>query len=236
VITFIVFIALIVSIVSVVSSVNKGSLIQLSSSDGLVAYYKFENNSLDSSGNELNGWPVGILYSSGVKNQSAVFDGDGDRVAIADNNLLDLQEFTLSGWFYFQDDINSSRLITKEFNGDWSYRLLTLDNGAFGFNDALFIQVNKMGGGILQVQVNNALQNYTNQWVFLSSTYDGNVLKLYLNSTMIGNVSGSTAIKNTTVGLGIGADVGGNFSFKGKIDEVKIYNKALNSSELLKIM
>ncbi|PIN95294.1 hypothetical protein COU53_00115, partial [Candidatus Pacearchaeota archaeon CG10_big_fil_rev_8_21_14_0_10_30_48] len=235
VITFIVLIALVVSVVSVVNLVNKGSPIQLSPIDGLVANYTFnDGDGKDSSGNGLNGWPIGVSYiEEGVKGKAAIFGGDGDRIAIADNNLLDLNSFTLSGWFYFQDDIGSARLIAKEFdNTKWDYRLITLDNGVLNFQDALLVQINKANGGILQVQVNNALKDYKNKWVFLSSTYDGNNLILYVDGVEIGRISGATAIKNSGAGLGIGAGVSGNAPFKGKIDEVKIYNKALNDEKI----
>ena len=92
----------------------------------------------------------------------------------------------------------------------------------------------------MQFQANGALANHKNKWVFLSATYNGTNLKLYRDGVEItdgqevGRTPGATvtAIKNSGAGLGIGAGVSGNAPFKGKIDDVKIYNRALTAEEI----
>ncbi len=164
-----------------------------------------------------------INFDSNLSSNVSEFDGN-DFLFINDTNSLDLtNNFSISGKFYFNNDIGNARLISKENATAWSYRLLTLDGGVFGYNDALFVQISANGkNNSLYVQVNNTLANYKNKWVLINSTYGGSSLKLYVNNTLIGNSTGSVAIYNSDSSLGIGADSIGRFPFNGKMDNIRI--------------
>ena len=84
--------------------------------NGLVAYYKFENDAKDSSGNGNDGTNVGITFINGKVTQSANFNGN-NYIAIPDNNALDFNEgtFSISTWIKTQ---NSQTQIIAEKN-DW---------------------------------------------------------------------------------------------------------------------
>ena len=232
-------------------------------SSGLVAYYPFNGNVNDESGNNNNGIIIGsgpgqvIPTNDRYGNNFNAYDFSGtvnNYISIADSPSISLKNaFTISGWFYFRsdgsiNDIGNVRLIAKEQSStNWEYRLLTLDGGTFGFNDALLMQLSANGlDNSLSVQINNALSGlgdggealYKNKWVHIASTYDGTTLKLYINNVLIGSSIGSITIADSNTNppnLGIGADGGGNYPFKGKIDNVRIYNKALSNSNLSKL-
>jgi hypothetical protein len=83
----------------------------------------------------------------------------------------------------------------------------------------------------------------TSQWYHVAAVYDGtnSLLKLYLNGTMVASKSISGAISADTSLLTIGrnpATVGpiGSEYFKGKIDEVRVFNVALNDSLLQRMV
>jgi hypothetical protein len=83
----------------------------------------------------------------------------------------------------------------------------------------------------------------SSQWYHVAAVYDGtnSLLKLYLNGTMVASKSISGAISADTSLLTIGrnpATVGpiGSKYFKGKIDEVRIFNIALNNSHLQRMV
>ncbi len=80
---------------------RKAHLQQLSR--GLVAYYPFNGNANDQSGNGLNGVVNGATLASdryGAVNSAYSFDGD-DYISVADNDLLDFEaneNFSISLW------------------------------------------------------------------------------------------------------------------------------------------
>src|SRR5439155_26687862 len=70
-----------------------------------------------------------------------------------------------------------------------------------------------------------------NTWSHLTSTYDGSNLKFYVNGSPSQSVPFSGTIDLSTGTLQIGASYFGEY-FKGFIDEVRIYNRALTDAEI----
>jgi hypothetical protein len=75
-----------------------------------------------------------------------------------------------------------------------------------------------------------------NGWTHLAATYDGATLQLYVNGVLTGIQSGSGALITSTGVLRLGGNnVWGEF-FQGRIDEVRIYSRALTQGEILSDM
>ena len=72
-----------------------------------------------------------------------------------------------------------------------------------------------------------------NQWTHLAVTYDAKVLRLYVNGVEVSSKSWVGTIKTSTNPLQIGGDTDYDLHFKGLIDEVRIYNRALTASEIV---
>src|SRR3989344_5500513 len=188
---------------------------------------------------------VGIVYNGTAWNSTRghdnfgayTFDGSNDFIAVNDVTSLDFtNQFTITGWFYYNGDIGSKRLISKENAAGWSYRMGNLDNGIYGFNDALLIQLSADGSAnSLSVQINNALSGMQNKWIFHAVTYNGSTLKLYINDAVAGTSTGSINLYNSDAKLGIGADGIGRWPFNGSIDDVILFDRAL-SQEQIKVL
>ena len=72
----------------------------------------------------------------------------------------------------------------------------------------------------------------TNTWSHLAATYDGSMLRLYLNGALVSSQARTGTITTTSNPLQIGADsIYGQF-FQGVIDEVRVYNRALTQVEI----
>lgn len=82
-----------------------------------------------------------------------------------------------------------------------------------------------------------------NQWYHIAVTTSGSFSALYINGEQIGSLVTPTSISSvdwdriTTSSLKIGADPHGNPAFpidyfKGKLDDIRIYNRALTSQEI----
>jgi len=69
-----------------------------------------------------------------------------------------------------------------------------------------------------------------NTWSQLCGTYDGTTAKLYVGGVMIGSSTKTYDTGNSF--FQIGAQIGPGQYFKGKIDEVSVYNSALSSGQI----
>ena len=75
-----------------------------------------------------------------------------------------------------------------------------------------------------------------NTWTHLATTYDGANLRYYVNGVLVGTTAGTGTINAANGALRIGgnnsAPLGQGEWFKGLIDEVRIYNRALTAAEI----
>ena len=98
----------------------------------------------------------------------------------------------------------------------------------------------------LEVVVNGSAYDYNtalnvSQWYNVAATYDGANIKLYLNGALVKTQSKTGAIDTDASLLTIGRNpntIGpiGSSYFKGKIDEVRVFNIALTDSQLQKMV
>ena len=71
-----------------------------------------------------------------------------------------------------------------------------------------------------------------NTWSYLTETYDGAALRLYVNGTQVASTAHTGTIATSTNPLQIGGDsIYGQF-FAGLIDEVRVYNVALTAAQI----
>jgi hypothetical protein len=71
-----------------------------------------------------------------------------------------------------------------------------------------------------------------NSWTYLAATYDGASLRLYVNGVQVATSAVSGAIATTAGPLQIGGNNVWSEWFKGTIDDVRVYNRALSAAEV----
>jgi hypothetical protein len=74
-----------------------------------------------------------------------------------------------------------------------------------------------------------------NAWYYTVITYDGSVLKIYVDGVLKNSYNNPTLSSEVGSATQIGAiyfQSGQNRSFKGLIDEPRIYNRALSAEEI----
>jgi hypothetical protein len=76
----------------------------------------------------------------------------------------------------------------------------------------------------------------TNIWTHLAGTYDGATLRLYVNGVQVSSRSPSGPIAVSTNPLQMGGDSIYGQYFQGRIDEVRVYNRALSATEIQRDM
>ncbi|MBT3985778.1 hypothetical protein HOE91_05770, partial [archaeon] len=211
---------------------------------GLVGYWKFNNDSrygenathvFDFSMNGNNGSVVGGsdadsgFTASGYYEGGQMFDGDGDYVDLGSDASLDDINFTLSFWVYPVTEANNNVWVGKDTTvAGWKFFIQDITSNKLRF------QRDWSSGDVL-VDFDNA---YTlNTWNHIVLTADngyGNTTNLTVNgvaiSPDIGN-NGGTYNSDAANSLYLGFDDGGT-GLNGSIDEVMIYNRSLNASEI----
>ena len=69
-----------------------------------------------------------------------------------------------------------------------------------------------------------------NAWTHLAATYDGATLRLYVNGTQVGSKPQTGSIPASTGPLRIGGNSIWSEWFRGLIDEVRVYSRALTAA------
>jgi hypothetical protein len=74
-----------------------------------------------------------------------------------------------------------------------------------------------------------------NVWYHAAATYDGAIMKLYLNGVLVGSAAKSGTLATSSavaVNIGRNPDGAGYTHLKGAIDDVRIYRRALTGAEM----
>jgi hypothetical protein len=197
----------------------------------LVAYYKFNEASgttIYDSANGNNGTLTNgaSVDARGMWDTNALdLDGGNDYVSIPDNDSLDLgQNLTLIAWIKKDSSYNSwDNIISKKNESLYAYALTMRRH-----EDDVRLIVNTTSTS------SNGGEVTAGTWNHIVGTYDGSNLILYINGKEASSRSTSTSVPVNSNPVQIGAWQGsGSFNFDGKIDEVKIYNRALSQEEII---
>jgi lipopolysaccharide export system protein LptA len=205
---------------------------------GLVAAYGMDEGAgtlvEDSSVNANNGTVGNATWTTGYYGNALQFTGvSGSNATIKDSSTLDLTKgLTLEAW------VNPSTLANPASN-DW-VAAVAKDNTASTANDISYALYAADGtnappalhlllGSDVGVQGASVLP--LNTWTFLTGTYDGSTMKVYVNGTLVGSKSVSGTITTTKDALHIGGDWDSEM-FTGIVDNVRIYNIALTQAQI----
>ncbi|HRF64106.1 MAG TPA: PKD domain-containing protein [Candidatus Competibacter sp.] len=200
------------------------------STGGLVAAYNFNETSgttvVDASGNGNNGIISGTTRTASGKFGSALsFDGISNWVTVNDSASLDpTNGMTLEAWVYPTATMSSWRsVLLKEQTGGLAYALYANSDSNQAVSSLNIGGDKNLAGG-------SALA--TNAWVHLATTYDGTTQRLYINGNQVASnaQAGSITVSDGVLRIG-GNSVWGEY-FKGNIDEIRIYNRALSAGEI----
>ncbi len=195
--------------------------------NGLVLGYGFDEASgtvaTDVSPAHNEGTLIGASRTTSGKYGGALsFNGTSNRVDVPDSASLDLTTaMTLEAW------------VRPSANGGWRTAILK-ERGAAGHVYALYASngtvpttENFIGTAYNGATSSTALA--LNTWTHLASTYDGTTLRLFVNGTQVATKATSGAMAATASPLRIGGNAIWGEYFAGQIDEVRIYNRALNA-------
>src|SRR6478735_4563038 len=196
---------------------------------GLVAAYGFDEGTgttvTDASGNGNTGTITNATWAATGKFGKALqFNGTNARVNVPNAASLQLSTgMTLEAWV--NPSAVSSAWRDVIYKGNDNYYLEATSTNA-SRPDAGMIA----GGSYADAVGTSALA--ANTWTYLTETYDGSTLRLYVNGTQVASVAHTGAIATSTNALQIGGDTIYSQYFAGLIDEVRIYNVALTAAQI----
>ena len=151
------------------------------------------------------------MSDSGMIGDGFRFSGDGDMIDIG---VVDHgQPISFSCWLKADEiDFNGcalGRFYFGYFLGTWNSGSGVLRHNVYVDGNVLY----NVEGGVL-----------SDEWYYLSVSYDGSVVRYYVNGVEVGSRSVSGSLSNTNYRWHIGDDGHGGFPFDGVVDEVRIAN------------
>ncbi|MCU0835793.1 MAG: hypothetical protein MUC77_15380 [Chromatiaceae bacterium] len=202
---------------------------------GLVAAFGFEEVSgalaLDASGRGNLGSISGALRIDGGRFGGGLwFDGVDDRVILNPATSLDLTtEMTVGAWLYPTNLIAGRQaIIAKERPAEPEQPAYYLAAHA-GYNGPSSA-IEGADGQRLEVFGGRPLEPF--QWNHLAATFDGEMLRLYLNGVEVAAQPHSATILKTGGPLTLGGLTAAGQHFEGIMDDVRVYRRAITAEEL----
>src|SRR5437879_3897032 len=211
--------------------------------NGLVAYYPFNGNANDMSGNGNHGTVTGAVLTAdrfGNPNAAYAFDGVSSLIAVSDSPSLRISnDITVTCWLNFSTNLNEVKLVGKGGDCGRNYGLW-LDQGT----NWMFQQFPPEGGcvGCQENTVSEVPSVQIGRWYQIIGVRSGSVSRLYLDGLLAQERSPPCSVSTYTGGepLIIGAfdnpvtDLRYNV-MKGSLDDIRIYNRALSSNEVAQL-
>lgn len=213
---------------------------------GLAAWYSFDGDANDDSGNNNNGTVNGATLATGKlgnANTAYLFNGTSNTISLV-NPFLGGNQNTA---FTFHALINSNST-----NSDQKIWSKTLFWGEIGFtitnlNEVRFAWANSITGNKYSTIVSQTNVIQQNQWYDIVVTYENSVGQIYLNglpivTNLIWTAQGGSILSTSQIEASCNFAQDANSSkigtyqsssyFNGKIDEFGIWNRALNQQEI----
>ena len=208
---------------------------------GLAAAYAFDETSGTTAADATSNAIVGTLtngptWTIGKYGNAVNLDGINDYVNLGSPALLQMTgSMTVSGWVNAASfPVDDAAVVSKRSSGELGFQLdVTKDTGqrTIGFK-----LTNSSGGQMFRF---GATTLQTNTWYHIAGVYDAATqsLHVYLNGVLDdGALQGTvtaTQQNSTTTNVAVGRRAGSTgFEFAGRIDDVRLYSRALTTAEI----
>lgn len=214
------------------------SIAQVNLTNGLVAYYQFSGNANDASGNNINGSVVNATLTTdrfGNSNSAYLFDGSSSYIQLPYSNLYNFSpsgSFSISVWL--QPQLNSlygAQALVVKSPPNSNYHASFWNYGSYLLNDKFMT-----GYSNTNFLVSNTSITFNQCWYNYVFTYNDGIWKMYINGVLEkSETSQNYRIlqdgANSKIGIGRKGEASGDY-YKGKLDEIRIYNRILSQAEV----
>jgi len=215
---------------------------------GLIAYYPFNDSGVDYTGNGNDGFVYNITSTSdrnGKANSAYYFDGSTSYVRVPDSTPLRLSntDYTINTWEKLDSygPTYGSIVVCKRGTGNnngWNYGI----HGYIGSDNSVLGQTTMILSGGLDITATGLRKLSTGTWYMLTTVYSiqKHQITYYVNG-VLDNVISNIPTPNpvTSVDMYIGADnpavTTSGYFFKGSMDDMRIYGRALSVAQIQKL-
>ena len=203
----------------------------------LVAYWDFEGDFSDAiGGNDATPQGDTAIIPDPERGLVAEFDGNGDYLEIPNSPSLNItgEKITLTSWVYFDDVSGGPEIILAKIFQDgqhvapyFAYNLCILSNGTPRLMLVMSGREYRLPGS----------PNFeSGRWYHMAGTYDGSEMILYVDGEVSATMDASGNIDGYDTPLLLGINGGRTEPMDGRIDDVRIYNHALDQVEIQAVM
>jgi hypothetical protein len=214
--------------------------------DGLVAYYPFDGNANDESGNGNHGTVHGATLTEdrfGNADSAYHFDGVYDYIEIKNTEIMNPNYITISVWYFIDKSFSgdgSNVIIHKPYTSHvtpyYQWHIGVTGDQYHNTNSKIIGAISNPNGTLLFTEYKFP-NKFIGVWHYLAMSFDGSVLKFYLNGklTSLKKTDSDFVIGSYPTNIFIGKQ--GNLNNQrdytpGIIDDIRIYNRALSESEI----
>jgi len=190
----------------------------------LIAYYPFNGNANDESGNNNHGVVQDArLTTDRFNNSNCAFEFDGNDDNIQLSNDIDLPDsFSISLWFNATQERNQTLIGSwaGDYKSGWQLFLRSFGKIAVETPDNQFYYSEK--------------DYILHQWTHLVVTYGSGLIKFYINSQLESEHDILAPVDNSGYITRIGdLNHSHQWTFSGKLDDIRIFNKEISSRDVL---
>lgn len=203
--------------------------------NGLVGFWPFSGNANDQSINANNGSVTGATLTTdrfGSNNSAYNFNGTSNFIMVPNNTSLSgFNDMSISMWVNMSQYGGYQALTYK-----WAYTLAcggNTDNYATSMSSnqiMMSANYNNTTGYISPTLFTAGDLNTWKHFVFVSNSAQG--ISIYINGVLAGTGTVAGTICNSTNPLYFGASNGTSRFFKGKLDDIGIWNRVLTYCEI----
>lgn len=205
---------------------------------GLIAYYPFDGDAKDKSGNHNDGVMIGTRPTADRKGRlnSAMLFGEGNYITVPSSPSLNSpkDQITITAWIR----------VNEWFNNKWGQSVYVLSKAVDDVKDVAYRfiffatrqEVNN--GGIAAGNISSvSCSHLYGDWHHVAMVSDGKIVKVYIDGIIVG----ASTVVNRLDRHGRGGElfIGRNPLWDGitewllgAMDELRIYNRALSDDEI----
>jgi len=211
----------------------------LTTTPDLVGYWKMDEGA-GTQTRDMSGWGNHATlagtpgWPSGIKGRALSLDGSNSYAVVADQDqLAATTAITLTAWIKPQAQTAQDIISRATVGSVDGYSLSLSPTNASSNAGSVFMRFNEASSGdTYRVDSTTQYPFDGNNWMHVAATYDGSAMRMYINGVEEASSLGPASIAANLVDLGIGAQGNGSRKFRGAIDHVQIYRRALSAEEI----
>jgi hypothetical protein len=201
--------------------------------EGLVSWWDGDNNYENLINSGLNGVPSGNDVELDDGKVGKAFKFSGGHITVPDDNILDFDTnpFTIEGWIN-PENLDASYFYTHSLNNPYEGLILGLNSHNSDCTGGKICIWNELQPVKDWQGVTSGF--HSNYWYHFAFVHIGGVVSVYIDGNHKKTISdyGSFSADSNLI---IGAKSFNNLAFKGFLDELSIYDRALTADDIKSI-